>query len=37
MGYFNETLKRGVILVFDSGSQKTKTSAEIGLVYMIYK
>ncbi len=36
MGYFNESLKREAIIVIDTGSLTTKTSAEIGLVYLIY-
>jgi hypothetical protein len=36
MGYFNQSLKREVIIIIDTGSIKTKTSSEIGLVYIIY-
>jgi hypothetical protein len=37
MGYYNESLKREAIVVIDTGSETTKTSAEIGLVYIIYR
>lgn len=36
MGYFNENLKREAIIIIDTGSITTKTSAEIALVYFIY-
>lgn len=36
MGYLNEKLEREAIIVIDCGSITTKTSAEIGLVYLIH-
>jgi hypothetical protein len=36
MGYYSDSLKRMALVIFDSGSTKTNTSSEIGLVYFIY-
>lgn len=36
MGYYNETGKKEAIIIIDTGSIRTRTSAEIGLVYFIY-
>lgn len=36
MAYANKSLKRMAIVTFDSGSNRTKTSSEIGLVFIIF-
>jgi len=36
MGYYNESTKSMALVILDTGSITTQTSAEIGLVYIIY-